>query len=125
MRKRSSETFLTSEVKSDISQLNPKSLFPDLHLTVITPLVRTNVNGIRVRDGLAMRRPMFEDELLDDSDWEEVVRKLDKFYTGKDGKAEMDRISLQFDLHNVCDGNEELKPMCSLFSYPIINSKSR
>ena len=40
-------------------------------------------------------------------------------------KAEMDRISLQFDLHNVCDGNEELKPMCSLFSYPIINSKSR
>lgn len=68
---------------------------------------------------------MFEDELLDDSDWEEIVRKLDKFYTGKDGKAEMDRISLQFDLHNVSDGNEELKPMCSLFSYPIINSKSR
>ena len=100
-------------------------IFTDLHLTVITPLVRTNVNGIRVRDGLSMRRPMFEDELLDDSDWEEIVRKLDKFYTGKDGKAEMDRISLQFDLHHVSDGNEELKPMCSLFSYPIINSKSR
>ena len=100
-------------------------LFPDLHLTVITPLVRTNVNGIRVRDGLAMRRPMFEDDLMEDADWEEIVRKLDKFYTGKDGKAEMDRVSLQFDLHNVSDGNEELKPVCSLFSYPIINSKSR
>ena len=62
-------------------------LFPDLHLTVITPLVRTNVNGIRVRDGLAMRRPMFEDDLMEDADWEEIVRKLDKFYTGKDGKV--------------------------------------
>ena len=97
----------------------------DLHLTVITPLVRTNVNGIRVRDGLYMRRPMFEEEIFDDGDWDEVVKKYDKFYTGKDGKAEMDRICLQFDLHDVTDGNEELKPTCSVLSYPIVNSKSR
>ena len=77
------------------------------------------------RDGLAMRKPMFEDDLMDDGDWEELVRKLDKFYTGKEGKAEMDRVCLQFDLHNLTDGNEELEPMCSVISYPIVNSKSR
>ena len=97
----------------------------ELHLTVITPLLRTNVNGIKIRDGLAMRKPMYEDEFYDDCEWEEVVSKLDKFYTGKDGKTEMDRICLQFDIHNITDGNEELKPMCSLLSHPIINSRSR
>ena len=97
----------------------------DLHLTVITPLVRTNVNGIKIKDGLAMRKPLYEDEFFDDGDWEEVVKKLDKFYTGKDGKGEMDRICLQFDLHTITDGNEELKPMCSLLSQPIVNSRSR
>lgn len=92
---------------------------------MITPLVRTNVNGIRVKDGLAMRRPLFEDDMLDDESWEDIVRKLDKFYTGRDGKAEMDRICLQFDIHNMTDGNEEPKPLCSIISYPIVNSKSR
>lgn len=99
----------------------------DLHLTVITPLVRTNVNGIRVKDGLSMRKPLFDDDLLEDHEWDEVLRKLDKFYTGKDGKSEMDRICLQFDFHRFdSEGNEELKPMCQpLISNPIINSKSR
>ena len=72
-----------------------------------------------------MRKPMFEDDLMDDGDWEELVRKLDKFYTGKDGKGEMDRICLQFDIHTITDGNEELKPMYSLRSQPIVNSRSR
>ena len=102
-----------------------KYVFVDLHLTVITPLVRTNVNGIRVKDGLLMRKPLFEDDDLDEDAWEDMVRKLEKFYTGRDGKAEMDRICLQFDLHNISDGSEELKPMCSILTYPIINSKSR
>ena len=31
----------------------------DLHLTVITPLVRTNVNGIKIKDGLATRKPLY------------------------------------------------------------------
>ena len=97
----------------------------DLHLTVITPLVRTNVNGIKIKDGLAMRQPLYEDEFYDDGDWDEVVKKLDKFYTGKDGKGEMDRICLQFDIHTITDGNEELKPMYSLRSQPIVNSRSR
>ena len=50
----------------------------DLHLTVITLLVRTNVNGIRVRDGLAMRKQLFDDKIMED-EWEE-------------GKSEMDRV---------------------------------
>lgn len=99
----------------------------DLHLTVITPLVRTNVNGIRVKDGLAMRKPLFDDDILEDHEWEDILKKLDKFFTGKDGKSEMDRICLQFDFHRFdLDGNEELKPMCDPFlSNPVINSKSR
>lgn len=99
----------------------------DLHLTVITPLVRTNVNGIRVKDGLAMRKPLFDDDILEDHEWEDVLRKLDKFFTGKDGKSEMDRICLQFDFHRFDSvGNEEMKPMCApLISNPVINSKSR
>jgi hypothetical protein len=98
----------------------------DLHLTVITPLVRTNVNGIRVKDGIAMRKPLFDDEIMED-EWEEVLKKLDKFFTGKEGKSEMDRICLQFDFHRFdLQGNEELKPMCEpIISKPIINSKSR
>jgi len=98
----------------------------DLHLTVITPLVRTNVNGIRVKDGLAMRKPLFDDEIMED-EWEEVLKKLDKFFTGKEGKSEMDRICLQFDFHRFdLQGNEELKPMCEpIISNTIINSKSR
>ena len=99
----------------------------DLHLTVITPLVRTNVNGIRVKDGLAMRKPLFDDDILEDHEWDDVLKKMDKFFTGKDGKSEMDRICLQFDFHRFdSEGNEELKPMCQpLISNPVINSKSR
>eukprot|EP00092_Neocalanus_flemingeri_P022305 GFUD01024187.1.p1 GENE.GFUD01024187.1~~GFUD01024187.1.p1 ORF type:complete len:836 (+),score=195.53 GFUD01024187.1:63-2570(+) len=98
----------------------------DLHLTVITPLVRTNVNGIRVRDGLAMRKPLFDDDIFEDHEWEDILKKLDKFFTGKEGKSEMDRICLQFDFHRISGGNEELKPMCeALVSNPIVNSKSR
>ena len=79
----------------------------DLRLTVITPLVRTNVNGIKVRsmillkvvhkwnqvgDGLAMRKPLFES--LEEHEWEEVLRKLNKFYTNKENKSEMDKVGL-------------------------------
>ena len=78
----------------------------DLRLTVITPLVRTNVNGIKVNlsytsptfnhsnqvgDGLAMRKPLFES--LEEHEWEEVLRKLNKFYTNKENKSEMDKVS--------------------------------
>ena len=63
----------------------------DLHLTVITLLVRTNVNGIRVRDGLAMRKQLFDDEIMED-EWEELLKKLDKFFTAKEGKSKMDRV---------------------------------
>ena len=83
----------------------------DLRLTVITPLVRTNVNGIKVRpwhpspftvvkkwnqvgDGLAMRKPLFES--LEEHEWEEVLRKLNKFYTNKENKSEMDKVGLQW-----------------------------
>ena len=110
----------------------PGSLMPDtldlkdLHLTVITPLVRTNVNGIRVRDGLAMRRPLFEEELPDDQEWEKVLTKMDKFFLGKEGKPEMDRVCLQFDLHRMSGGSEELEPLCPpVISNPIVNTKSR
>ena len=73
---------------------------------MITPLVRTNVNGIKVNlsyasstfnhsnqvgDGLAMRKPLFES--LEEHEWEEVLRKLNKFYTNKENKSEMDKVS--------------------------------
>ena len=72
---------------------------------MITPLVRTNVNGIKVNlsyiastfnnsnqvgDGLAMRKPLFES--LEEHEWEEVLRKLNKFYTNKENKSEMDKV---------------------------------
>ena len=63
----------------------------DLYLTVILLLVRTNVNGIRVRDGLAMRKQLFDNKIMED-EWEELLKKLDKFFTGKEGKTEMDRV---------------------------------
>ena len=73
-----------------------------------------------------MRKPLFDDDILEDHEWEDILKKLDKFFTGKDGKSEMDRICLQFDLHRIIGSNEELKPMCEPFiSNPIINSKSR
>ena len=53
-------------------------------------MARTNVNGIRVGDGLAMRRPLFES--LEEHEWEEVLRKLNKFYTNKENKSEMDKV---------------------------------
>ena len=69
-----------------------------------------------------MRKPLFDDEIMED-EWEEVLKKLDKFFTGKEGKSEMDRICLQFDFHRF---DEELKPMCEpIISNTIINSKSR
>ena len=73
-----------------------------------------------------MRKPLFDDEIMED-EWEEVLKKLDKFFTGKEGKSEMDRICLQFDFHRFdLQGNEELKPMCEpIISNTIINSKSR
>ena len=48
------------------------------------------MNGIRVGDGLAMRRPLFES--LEEHEWEEVLRKLNKFYTNKENKSEMDKV---------------------------------
>lgn len=71
----------------------------ELHLTVITPLVRTNVNGIKVGDGLAMRKPLFES--LEEHEWEEILRKLNKFYTNKENKCEMDKVCLQFAVHRI------------------------
>ena len=46
----------------------------------------------QVGDGLAMRKPLFES--LEEHEWEEVIRKLHKFYTNKENKSEMDRVWL-------------------------------
>ena len=92
-----------------------------------------------------MRKPLFES--LEEHEWEEVLRKLNKFYTNKENKSEMDKVNkkwrndndmvsfspqvcLQFALHRIlreeCGDKEEMEPMCPvLFSQPICNSKSR
>ena len=70
------------------------------------------MNGIRVGDGLAMRRPLFES--LEEHEWEEVLRKLNKFYTNKENKSEMDKVCLQFAVHRILaeqGDKEELEPM--------------
>ena len=46
--------------------------------------------ALQVGDGLAMRRPLFES--LEEHEWEEVLRKLNKFYTNKENKSEMDKV---------------------------------
>ena len=46
----------------------------------------------QVGDGLAMRKPLFES--LEEHEWEEVLRKLNKFYTNKENKSEMDKVGL-------------------------------
>ena len=37
-----------------------------------------------------MRKPLFES--LEEHEWEEVLRKLNKFYTNKENKSEMDKV---------------------------------
>jgi len=81
-----------------------------------------------------MRKPLFES--LEEHEWEEILRKLNKFYTNKENKCEMDKVCLQFAVHRILseegdlmegqDLKEELEPMCPvLHSPPICNSKSR
>ena len=69
----------------------------------------------------------------------QILRKLNKFYTNKENKCEMDKVCLQFAVHRILgeegdpagpllghDLKEELEPMCPvLHSPPICNSKSR
>jgi hypothetical protein len=74
-----------------------------------------------------MRKPLFES--LEEHEWEEVLRKLSKFYTNKDNKCEMDKVCLQFALHRILpeeNDKEELEPTGPvLYTPPICNSKSR
>jgi hypothetical protein len=51
------------------------------------------VAGIRVRDAIHLRRASYEEENNDepdDSEWEKIVKEVEKHYT-KDFKAELDR----------------------------------
>ena len=95
----------------------------DLHLTIIRPLLNLakDGTGITIRDGLAMRRPLFDRYMkgvYDELDWESSLSDLHRYFS-KDGKKDLQTVCLKVEI-----SNKELKPMCSLFSDPIINSKS-
>ena len=92
-----------------------------LHLVVVIPMQRTNATGLKIREALLLRRAMYEE--LDEDQWEKLVRELERFYK-KDGKTEMDRFSLQFDL-TLDPGTLLQTRLQTLLSEPIMNSKNK
>lgn len=92
-----------------------------LRLVVVTPLQRTNATGIKIREALQLRRAMYEE--IDEDQWDKLVRELERFYK-KDGKPELDRYCLQFDV-TLDPGSLLQTRLATILSDPIQASKTK